>query len=690
MEHIALYRQFRPVTFDEVVEQKTTVAALKQAVFSGKVSHAYLFCGTRGTGKTSIAKIFSRAINCEHNKDGNPCNECPTCKGILDGSLLDVIEIDAASNNSVDNIRRICEEVVFSPTKAKYKVYIIDEVHMLSAGAFNALLKTLEEPPKHAVFILATTEPFRIPATIHSRCQRYDFRRITSEAITGRLKYICECERISATNESLSLIASLADGAMRDAVSLLDQAASISSGSVVTAESVESITGTTDSAFLLKMAKILITGDYEALLPLCKDLSDSGRDLTHFTLDLAGFFRDLLVVRMMPDPTSLVKASASTIKDMYAIAGKASAETLVGFISYLSNLVSELKWSPSVRTSFEISLVRLCGRKSKIEPIPLVVPDFIEKQKAIAEAVKEAKLSVSTPVSVPTTPEPASAPVDEDTSSEDEDGYEYSVPDEEDAPDSSEEVNPDTKVVAVDSEIPIVYAEEAVTEEENIDDKPLENQIDIFSMAPSSNITSTPVATTTTTAPTPADSTKSVFAGLSDSFLDDFGKKPEAPAPKYASTSSVAAAMKGTDLLVKHTTDAPIRKPIITPDTNTTYLSTVWETVIGRFKESNFALYTTFSQARLEHLIERVYIVFDDSKAPIMKQLASDGHYKKIVDNIKSALPNVEHVYICTEQSFKNVLKQSGVTPRTDPKVEQLLGKAKELDIETEIHFNDD
>ena len=185
MEHVALYRLYRPMNFDDIVEQEHAVAALRQSVILGRIGHAYLFCGTRGTGKTSIAKVFSRAINCQHPVNGNPCNECEICKGVIDGSLLDVIEMDAASNNSVDNIRRICDEVMFMPAKAKYKVYIIDEVHMLSTGAFNALLRTLEEPPAHAVFLLATTEPHRIPATNLSRCQRYDFRRISNESIVS-------------------------------------------------------------------------------------------------------------------------------------------------------------------------------------------------------------------------------------------------------------------------------------------------------------------------------------------------------------------------------------------------------------------------------------------------------------------------------------------------------------------------
>ncbi len=387
MEHVALYRQFRPMDFDEIVEQKAAVAALRQSVISKRIGHAYLFCGQRGTGKTSIARVFSRAINCESPVNGNPCNKCPTCKGILDGSLMDVIEIDAASNRSIDNIRKICEEVTYSPSKAPYKVYIIDEVHMITTDAFNALLKTLEEPPKHAVFLFATTEPHSIPATILSRCQRFDFRRISQDSISGRLRYICDKENIKAEADALTLIASLSDGAMRDAISMLDQAASSASGNTITAEAVENMTGSVNKTVLAEMAQILIDGRFDDLLVKCREVADSGRDLTQFTLDLAGYFRDLLVVRMMPDPTSLVPASPTTLKKMYEIASSTNSNTLIAFISGLSKTVSELKWSPSVRTSFEVTLLRMCGRKIKADEVPLVIPDFAKKQKEAAERI---------------------------------------------------------------------------------------------------------------------------------------------------------------------------------------------------------------------------------------------------------------------------------------------------------------
>ena len=408
MEHIALYRQFRPMNFDEIVEQKGPVSTLRQAVIEKKIGHAYLFSGQRGTGKTSIAKVFSRAINCLNPINGNPCNKCEICKGILDGTLMDVIEMDAASNNSVDNIRRICDEVNFAPSKTEFKVYIIDEVHMLSESAFNALLKTLEEPPKHAVFLLATTEPHDIPATILSRCQRYDFRRISNESIVGRLSLICEKEGFKAEKSALDLIASLSDGAMRDAISLLDQVGSAAGSSVITEERILQLTGTVDDAFLLKMSEALIKGDYESIVKYSDELSRSGRDTVHFALDLTAFFRNLLIVRMMPDPTTILKVQPSTLKGMYELVKDVAAETIVAYISSLSAVISDLKWSPDVRTTFEISLIRICGRKVKADVVPLTIPDFVTKQ---AEAAKTLSERFGGTVSAPVTPAVPAAPV---------------------------------------------------------------------------------------------------------------------------------------------------------------------------------------------------------------------------------------------------------------------------------------
>lgn len=398
MEHVALYRLYRPMNFDDIVEQEHAVAALRQSVILGKIGHAYLFCGTRGTGKTSIAKVFSRAINCQHPVNGNPCNECEICKGVIDGSLLDVIEMDAASNNSVDNIRRICDEVMFMPAKAKYKVYIIDEVHMLSTGAFNALLKTLEEPPAHAVFLLATTEPHRIPATILSRCQRYDFRRISNESIVKRLSFIAAKQNISIEPDALSAIATIGDGALRDSVSLLDQVSTTSGATTITRDDILRITGIVDEAFLNKFATALLEGRAADLLPLCRELAMDGRDLIRFTLDLAQYFRNLLVTQISPNPQTLIESTSSAISAMKALASRTDSTTLLFFISRLSDLTNELKWSPSPRTSFEIMMLRLAARGNKIAP-PVVPP------------LKSAAPEAAAPT--PATPAPAEAPAPE-------------------------------------------------------------------------------------------------------------------------------------------------------------------------------------------------------------------------------------------------------------------------------------
>ena len=412
MDHVALYRLYRPMNFDEIVEQSHAVAALRQSVISGKIGHAYLFCGTRGTGKTSIAKVFSRAINCKNPVNGNPCNECEICKGVIDGSLLDVIEMDAASNNSVDNIRRICDEVMFMPAKAKYKVYIIDEVHMLSTGAFNALLKTLEEPPAHAVFLLATTEPHRIPATILSRCQRYDFRRISNASIVERLSFIAEKQNINIEKDALSAIATIGDGALRDSVSLLDQVSTTSAGKTITRDDILRITGVVDESFLNKFATALLEGRAADLLPLCRELTMDGRDLIRFTLDLAQYFRNILVTQVSASPSTLIESTSSAIAAMTELGKRTDTTSILFFISKLSDLAGELKWSPSARTSFEIMMLRLASRGNKILPavVKPVEKAAVPEVPPVAAVKDEPKAE---PKIEPTIPAIAKAPAQE-------------------------------------------------------------------------------------------------------------------------------------------------------------------------------------------------------------------------------------------------------------------------------------
>ncbi len=332
MAHVALYREWRPLTFDEVVEQTHVVTALRQAVITGQIAHAYLFSGTRGTGKTTVAKIFSRAINCLNPVAGNPCNKCEICTGILNGSLLDVVEMDAASNNSVDTIRRIVDEVLFMPSQARFKVYIIDEVHMLSTGAFNALLKTLEEPPAHAVFILATTEPHRIPATILSRCQRYEFRRIPLPGLISRLQEIASANKIGIEAAALDTIARLAEGGMRDAISLLDQVRmSADVEKKVTRDDVLKLTGVADDELLARMSKALLTGDATGVLEAVGALIMSGRDLARFLLELAAYCRNLLIVSVTPEPGDLLQVTSVQLNRLKDVASLTDTNALLEF-----------------------------------------------------------------------------------------------------------------------------------------------------------------------------------------------------------------------------------------------------------------------------------------------------------------------------------------------------------------------
>ena len=269
MSYTALYRKFRPSTFDQVKGQDHIVQTLKNQINANRIGHAYLFCGTRGTGKTSVAKIFAKAVNCEHPVDGSPCNECETCRGITNGSAMNVIEIDAASNNGVDNIRQIRDEIQYSPSSGKYTVYIIDEVHMLSIGAFNALLKTLEEPPAYVIFILATTEPHKIPITILSRCQRYDFKRISIDTIAARLSELMEKESIEVEEKAIRYVAKAADGSMRDALSLLDQCIAFYLGQKLTYDNVLDVLGAVDNEIFSRLTRSVIDSDVTTSLNIC-------------------------------------------------------------------------------------------------------------------------------------------------------------------------------------------------------------------------------------------------------------------------------------------------------------------------------------------------------------------------------------------------------------------------------------
>ena len=296
MSYTAMYRRFRPTTFEEVKGQDAIVTTLKNQIRSDRIGHAYLFCGTRGTGKTSIAKLFAKSVNCEHPVDGSPCGECASCKAIAEGRSMNVIEIDAASNNGVDNIREIVNEVAYSPTEGKYRVYIIDEVHMLSAGAFNALLKTLEEPPSYVIFILATTEIQKVPATILSRCQRYDFTRIGPEDIAQRVEYIAGQEGLELSGEGAELISRLADGAMRDALSILDTCAGVTAK--IDADVVRRMAGVTDRSYLFHISDALEAQDAAAALAQLAQLRQQSVDVKRLTEELIAHYRALMLAAL--------------------------------------------------------------------------------------------------------------------------------------------------------------------------------------------------------------------------------------------------------------------------------------------------------------------------------------------------------------------------------------------------------
>lgn len=361
MEYIALYRKWRPMTFDEVVEQDSVVTILKNTVKSKRIAHAYLFCGTRGTGKTTLAKIFSRAINCLNPIDGNPCNQCDICRGILSDSLLDVSEIDAASNNGVDNIRSIIEEATYSSSKAEYKVFIIDEVHMLTQQAFNALLKTLEEPPENVVFILATTEPHKLPVTILSRCQRYDFKRISRNGIVSRLEEICHSLNIDYEEAALRFIAGKADGALRDAISILDQTLASASGAV-TLKDARASSGSLDRETIELFAEKLILCDGGAILALIDQIFSDGRDPSNFICELIDLLRSMMVLLSVRNPGSLLYETGDDLEKLKKLASLTDTKELALLIKELSSLENSLKWSVQRKIIFESGMLSLCDR----------------------------------------------------------------------------------------------------------------------------------------------------------------------------------------------------------------------------------------------------------------------------------------------------------------------------------------
>ena len=355
----ALYRKYRPKTFDEICGQEAVTTSLKNQVKNNEISHAYIFQGTRGTGKTSAAKILSRAVNCLHPVDGNPCNECENCKSILNESSLDVVEMDAASNNGVDDIRELKEKVIYPPQSLKYKVYIIDEVHMLSKGAFNALLKILEEPPRHLIFILATTEIEKIPATILSRSQKYNFKRISIEKISENLKKIAELEGKSCDDEVFTLIAKSSDGAMRDALSVLDQLLTKNKNHIKLEDAME-VLGISSSELLFNLSRALIEKNVNESLLAIDEIYKEGVDFNTLSSQILSHFRDLLMVKTLKDPRKIVYSTF--LMEFQEIAGRVDLEDLLIIIDILKNLSIEIKYAENKRVVFEMNAVKICNR----------------------------------------------------------------------------------------------------------------------------------------------------------------------------------------------------------------------------------------------------------------------------------------------------------------------------------------
>lgn len=360
MSYTALYRKFRPDNFSDVKGQDHIVTTLKNQVKANRIGHAYLFTGTRGTGKTTIAKIFARTVNCENPADGNPCGECRTCRAIASGSSMNVIEIDAASNNGVDNIREIVDEVSYSPAEGKYKVYIIDEVHMLSIGAFNALLKTLEEPPSYVIFILATTEVHKIPITILSRCQRYDFKRISIETIENRLRELMEQEKVEVEEKALRYIAKAADGSLRDALSLLDQCIAFHLGQTLTYDKALDVLGAVDTGVFSRLLRSVLDRSVLECIELLEEIVMQGRELTQFVTDFTWYLRNLMLVKSSDNIEDVIDVSTENLLRLKEEAQMADMDTIMRFIRIFSELSGQIRYASQKRILIEMALIKLC------------------------------------------------------------------------------------------------------------------------------------------------------------------------------------------------------------------------------------------------------------------------------------------------------------------------------------------
>lgn len=387
MSYTALYRKFRPSRFEDVKGQDHIVTTLKNQIKAQRIGHAYLFCGTRGTGKTSIAKIFAKSVNCENPVEGSPCGECPACKAIAAGASMNVIEIDAASNNGVDNIREIVDEVSYSPAEGKYKVYIIDEVHMLSVGAFNALLKTLEEPPSYVIFILATTEVHKIPVTILSRCQRYDFRRLTVDTIEERMREaLAEAgEEIQIEDKALRYIAKSADGAMRDAWSLLDQCLAFHFGQELTYDKVLDVLGAVDVSVYSRLLRFVLDKNVTGCISLLEEIVLQGRDLSQFVADFTWYLRNLLLVKTSgEDSEDTIDMSAENLERLKEEAKAVQVDAIMRYIRIFSELSGQIRYAGQKRILIEMALIKLCRPEMEVKEDTL-----LERLRSLEKQIKD-------------------------------------------------------------------------------------------------------------------------------------------------------------------------------------------------------------------------------------------------------------------------------------------------------------
>ncbi len=413
MAYTALYRKFRPQVFEDVKGQDAVVTTLKNQIKANRIGHAYLFCGTRGTGKTTIAKIFAKAVNCENPVDGSPCGCCASCQAVAAGSSMNVVEMDAASNNGVDHVRELKEEVAYSPTQGKYRVYIIDEVHMMSNSAFNALLKTLEEPPAYVIFILATTEPHKLPITILSRCQRYDFRRITTEVIADRLRELVTAEQVEIEEKALTFIARAGDGSLRDAISLLDRCIAFYLGENLTYEKVLSVLGAVDQQVFGELLQKILLHDVAGIMVQLDEMMVRGRECAQLVTDFTWYLRNLLLVKTSDQTEEMLELSAENFAVLKESASRIQIEEIMRWIRILSELSNQLRNATQKRVLTELAFIRLCKPQMETDTQSLLarMKELEERMETTAFSMAQGNFGNGFPLMPQMMPETKAVPI---------------------------------------------------------------------------------------------------------------------------------------------------------------------------------------------------------------------------------------------------------------------------------------